>query len=522
MCDIQRGDRLADERQFARNGEVVGDGVQFAGHHHRCHQQAKHDVFALELQPREGERREHGHDQGQYRGYRSHQQRVQEQVFKVCLAERGGKVLEEQFVRPQRGHVGAVFLHRLQGRNDHPVEGEDYDQRHHSQEQVSDQIAYDFKYFLPAGGGSDVELIRNVQRAGLGSVVDNGFIIVISHGGTSIVNSSLADQAVDRRDNENYSEQYQRSGGGNTGLPVRQHLVHETDDGVHLSFAAGGAHGLAEYTYDAGVFFESADEGGDDHVRQHGGYERDGDPEEGADLGGAVDLGGFVVLLVDVLQTAQQHQDLERQRVPDDVRAYHEHVGAPAGTDVDKIDRIGAEQADEAVDDRLGLYQVADGNAVEHHFEDHADGNGVGDVRQEEYGLEHPLQRLDRVERHRDQQRQRRGDRHRDDAEQHRVFEALLEVNEVDDGLEVAETDLIRGGEAVGSVAVQQRHAEGIDQRVKGEYQQQYQRGRQIDPGFVLVAVSDVAAGIDPVHDVAVLRRRGRVAVHQLQDFIVR
>ena len=51
--------------------------------------------------------------------------------------------------REQCGDRAAVFVHFLQGGNDHPVEGEDHDQRHKEQEGVDHCKAQDFQDSLP-------------------------------------------------------------------------------------------------------------------------------------------------------------------------------------------------------------------------------------------------------------------------------------------------------------------------------------------------------------------------------------
>mgnify|MGYP002513840726 CR=1 FL=1 len=161
---------------------------------------------------------------------------------------------------------------------------------------------------------------------------------------------ALADGAVDHGNHQDDGEEDQSGGRSYTVVRIGQHLVDVADHGIE-GLTAHGLHIVTEDTDDAGILLEAADETGDDNIGQHGAQQRHGDAGKDSDLGGGVDLGCIVVLLVDALQTAQQHQDLKGQRVPDDVDHHHDDVGPVVRAGIDPVDGIAAEEHDDVVDD---------------------------------------------------------------------------------------------------------------------------------------------------------------------------
>ena len=163
----------------------------------------------------------------------------------------------------------------------------------------------------------------------------------------------------------------------------REVIVDIVDDGVHV-VGAGHRARIVEQADDGGVFLEGADEGSDDDIEDLGRHQRNGHAPERLGLAGAVDLGGVVVLGIDALETGEEDEDLERDRRPDDVDAKRNH-GRPSLRAGDPHDIA----VEEIVDDAVG---------IEHDGEDHADGDGVCDIGEEEDGLEELLEPLQRIE----------------------------------------------------------------------------------------------------------------------------
>ena len=305
----------------------------------------------------------------------------------------------------------------------------------------------------------------------------------------------FADLHVDHRNDKDDRKEDQRRSACKTVILFRKHIIDHTDDGIERAFIAGGTHGIAEDTDDGAVLLEAADKAGNDHIGDHGRKQRHGDLREHAPAGRGINLRSFVVLLVDALQTAQKHQDLEGQRIPNDIEDQHEHVGPVTGAGIDPVDGIAAEEHDDVVDQAVGGYQTGNlevAHHVEHGGKHHADGDGVGHIGEEEDGLQELLQGLDGVERHGDEQRQERGERHRDDRQQGRVLQRGEEAVIAQNRLEVFNADgegdnllLVDGSEAV--IVVQECQANRIDDGPHREHQQQYDRRGQIKPCFPLM-----------------------------------
>ena len=302
---------------------------------------------------------------------------------------------------------------------------------------------------------------------------------------SSVVGLLLAHIQVDHGDHE-YDGEEDQGGGGGAAFAVAQCVVDVADHGVE-GLTAHGLHIVTEDTDDGGLLLEAADEAGDDHVSQHGGEQGHRDLGEHADTGGAVHLGGVVILLVDALETAQKDQDLEGQGVPDDVDHQHRDVGPVARAGVDPVDGIHTEQTQDVVDDTEGGVIGTKANDVEHSLEDHADGDGVGDVGEEEDGLEQSLQRLDGIQAHGDEQRQDGGDRHRQNGEEQGVLEAVLEALVVNDLDEVLDTELelqVAAQILHDAVIVPEGHPQGVEDGPYRKDEKQYDGGSEIQPRF--------------------------------------
>ena len=121
------------------NRLIVGDGEQLAGNHHRRQQRAEQRVLALEFQPGKRERRQDSDNQRQNCRDDADIGGVEEQATQIAGGERIGVVADEHHARPERRHGRAVFIQRLQGRDNHPVEREQHNQRHHNEESIGDE-----------------------------------------------------------------------------------------------------------------------------------------------------------------------------------------------------------------------------------------------------------------------------------------------------------------------------------------------------------------------------------------------
>ena len=139
------------------------------------------------------------------------------------------------------------------------------------------------------------------------------------------------------------------------------------------------------------------------------------------------------------------------------------------------------------VDDTEGGVIGTKANDVEHSLEDHADGDGVGDVGEEEDGLEQSLQRLDGVQAHGDEQRQDGGNRHRQDGKEQGVLEAVLEALVVNDLDEVLDTELelqVSAQILHDAVIVPEGHPQGVEDGPYRKDEKQYDGGSEVQPRF--------------------------------------
>ena len=449
------------------DGCVVGDGEQLAGDHHGGKQRAKHHILALELQPGKGEGRKNGDHQRQDGGHDTNIGRVQKQLAQAGLGEGLGIVAQHDDLGPEGGDVEAVLLQAFQRGDDHPVEGEQHDQSHDHQEGIGKGLHEDPKDLGLQGYGLEVLLMHHN-------------IVILCHAKPSLVmDRALADRAVDHGDDQNDHKQNQRSGRGHTVVHLRQFCVNIADHGIQAVGGADRAHLFAENTNDGAILLEAADEAGDDNIGQHGAQQRHGDAGEDSSAGSAVDTGSIVILLVDALQAAQQDQNLERQGVPDDIHRHNRQVGSIAGLGIDPVDGLAAEEHDDVVDDAPGIGAGAvrtQADDIEHCREHHADGDGVGDIGQEENGLQELLQGLDRVQSHSNQQSQQGGQRHGQEGQPNGVLQTGEEILIGQHFDEVANTHLIGNTYqgAQGVIVFQKSQTHCIDNGPNCKDQQQH------------------------------------------------
>ena len=138
------------------------------------------------------------------------------------------------------------------------------------------------------------------------------------------MNPRFGDFTLKDRESHDDKEEDDRGGRGVLDLVVGDLLIDEEDDGLHRAWARGMielAAGLTKETDYGVVFFEGADEGRDHDVKNLRGKERNGDAHRCLEASSAVDLRGIVILSVDVLEAAQEDEDLVWEAVPDDIEA---------------------------------------------------------------------------------------------------------------------------------------------------------------------------------------------------------
>ena len=112
----------------------------------------------------------------------------------------------------------------------------------------------------------------------------------------------------------------------------------------------------------------------------------------------------------------------------------------------------------------------------------------VGNVRQEEYGLEEVLELRDRVEPHGDQECDRRRQRNCDDNQNERVLEGLQEIRVPQDirVIVLTYTKIGLGGEVVPFL---QGVDHDVEQGIDHEDAQKDHRREQVQPGFIVVFI---------------------------------
>ena len=143
--DQERNDQDGVGLQPAKgiDRHVVRDREQFAGDHHGSEERSEQEVLALEFQTGKCERGKDRDDQRQKRRDHTDDDRVLEVRKKLRCLECFRVVQEVQSPRPEGRDRITVFFQSLQGRNDHPVEGEDDDERHQRKEQIREDLRDD-------------------------------------------------------------------------------------------------------------------------------------------------------------------------------------------------------------------------------------------------------------------------------------------------------------------------------------------------------------------------------------------
>ena len=121
----------------------------------------------------------------------------------------------------------------------------------------------------------------------------------------------LADVQVNHRNDEDDTKEYQRRSARAACLVGFESFVYQTYHRLHAAYLPDGAHIFPKYADNARIFFETADKACNNDVGNHRGKKGNGDTEENAGTGRAVDFCRVVILLVDALQTAQKYEDFE-------------------------------------------------------------------------------------------------------------------------------------------------------------------------------------------------------------------
>ena len=96
-------------------------------------------------------------------------------------------------------------------------------------------------------------------------------------------------------------------------------IVNESYDGVKSACIACRTHIVTKDTDDGGIFLKSADKAGDDNVCKHRRKKRNCDTGKHTYPASTVDLSRIVILLVYTLKTAKKNEDLEGERIPNNV-----------------------------------------------------------------------------------------------------------------------------------------------------------------------------------------------------------
>ena len=144
-----------------------------------------------------------------------------------------------------------------------------------------------------------------------------------------------------------------------------------------------------------------------------------------------------------------------------------------------------AEELNHIIDDTCGYNNfvfraVKAADDIKHGSKHHADSDGVGYIRQEEYGLQKFLQGFDRIEGNGNQKCKDCRDRHGEHAKEHRVFQALQEALVLNNLDKVSDTEgeygTIGGFQTL--IVLKKRHTYSIEDRPDREHQQQNDRRR--------------------------------------------
>ena len=150
---------------------------------------------------------------------------------------------------------------------------------------------------------------------------------------------------------------------------------------------------------------------------------------------------------------------------------------------VDEVHRRAARRSDQKVGEAVRIRGL-----LEQDHKDKADCQCVGDVRQEEDRLVEVPQFRDRVESHRDQQRDPRRKRNRDDDQDKSVLEGLQEISVPQ---HIGEVVIAYAEIGLGSEVVSLFHGvdDDVEQRIDHEDAEEDRRREQIQPGFRIILI---------------------------------
>ena len=136
----------------------------------------------------------------------------------------------------------------------------------------------------------------------------------------------FADVKVDHRYDEDDYEQQQCSGTCFAFcVTAFKRFIYKADHRLQVRVTAD-THVVAEYTDDARIFLEAADEARDDYVCKHRGKHRNGNSPEHSPFGSAVDFSCFIKLFINALQAAQKDKNLEGKGIPNDINDHYDVV----------------------------------------------------------------------------------------------------------------------------------------------------------------------------------------------------
>ena len=109
-------------------------------------------TVALEFEAGEGKRSQHGDNKRKNGRYDTNVHRVEEQPTEVCRVKGIHVVGKHELLRPEGGNAQAVFCQILKGGDDHPVEGEEDNQRHNKKKSIEEELHEDLNDSLLGGG----------------------------------------------------------------------------------------------------------------------------------------------------------------------------------------------------------------------------------------------------------------------------------------------------------------------------------------------------------------------------------
>ena len=109
-------------------------------------------VLTLKLKAGKCERRENGDDKREYSRHYTYVESIEEQTSEkeVSVLEYLYVVLKVEILGDKRGDGALILVKVLKGRDDHPIEGENDDERHDTEEEVEENLHDDLNDLLLA------------------------------------------------------------------------------------------------------------------------------------------------------------------------------------------------------------------------------------------------------------------------------------------------------------------------------------------------------------------------------------